>query len=48
VLRRQMLRLMAMSELPTVPIRVLSLSAGAHPALNGSFILLELPGGSSC
>jgi transcriptional regulator with XRE-family HTH domain len=46
VLHRQMLRLIEMSERPTITIQVLPFSAGAHPALNGSFILLEFPGGS--
>jgi transcriptional regulator with XRE-family HTH domain len=46
VLRRQMLRLIEMSERPTITIQVLPFSVGAHPALNGSFILLDFPGGS--
>lgn len=46
VLRRQALRLMEMSERPTITIQVLPFSVGAHPALNGSFILLEFPNGS--
>jgi transcriptional regulator with XRE-family HTH domain len=46
VLRRQMLRLIEMSELPTITIQVLPFSVGAHPALNGSFILLEFADGA--
>src|SRR5262249_14913349 len=46
VLRRQMLRLIEMSERPTITIQVLPFSVGAHPALNGSFILLEFANGA--
>jgi transcriptional regulator with XRE-family HTH domain len=46
VLRRQMLRLIEVSEQPTITIQVLPFSVGAHPALDGSFILLEFAGGS--
>jgi transcriptional regulator with XRE-family HTH domain len=46
VLRRQMLRLVEMSERPTITIQVLPFSVGAHPALNGSFIVLEFAPGS--
>jgi transcriptional regulator with XRE-family HTH domain len=46
VLRRQMLRLIEMRERPTITIQVLPFSGGAHPALNGSFILLEFANGS--
>lgn len=45
VLRRQMLRLIEISERPTITIQVLPFSAGAHPALDGSFILLDFPSG---
>jgi transcriptional regulator with XRE-family HTH domain len=46
ILRRQTLRLIEMSERPTITIQMLPFSAGAHPALNGSFILLEFPNGA--
>jgi transcriptional regulator with XRE-family HTH domain len=45
VQRRQMLRLVEVSERPEITIQVLPFSAGAHPALHGSFILLEFTGG---
>ncbi|MGI5132097.1 DUF5753 domain-containing protein [Pseudonocardia sp. CA-107938] len=41
VMREQLERLLAMARLPNVTIRLLPFSAGAHPATNGSFTLLE-------
>jgi transcriptional regulator with XRE-family HTH domain len=46
VQRRQMLRLVEASGLPTVTIQVLKFDAGAHPALGGSFVVLEFGDGS--
>ncbi len=46
VMRRQLLRLVEMSERQIVTLQVLPFSAGAHRALDGSFIVLEFDGGS--
>ncbi|GAA5194797.1 helix-turn-helix transcriptional regulator [Rugosimonospora acidiphila] len=44
VLRRQLLRLNEASERKVVTIQVLPFAAGAHPALAGSFMVLEFSG----
>lgn len=41
IMRRQALRLIEASELPTTSIRVLPLAIGAHPGLAGQFTVLE-------
>ncbi len=41
IMRRQMLRLIELSELPTVSIQVLPLAVGAHPAVAGPFAVME-------
>lgn len=46
IMRRQLLRLIEASERPLTTIQVLPFSAGAHQALDGSFVLLEFTGGS--
>jgi transcriptional regulator with XRE-family HTH domain len=46
VLRRQLRRLVEVSERPTVTIQVLPFAVGAHRALAGSFTVLEFPGDS--
>jgi transcriptional regulator with XRE-family HTH domain len=46
VLRRQLLRLVEVSERSTVTIQVLPFAVGAHRALAGSFAILEFPGES--
>jgi transcriptional regulator with XRE-family HTH domain len=43
VMREQLQRLTALGELPNVTLRVLPFGAGAHPALNGAFQVLEFP-----
>ncbi len=41
VMRGQLRRLVEMSELPNVVLRVLPFEAGAHPGVDGSFTVLE-------
>jgi hypothetical protein len=43
VMRRQLLRLRDESEKPTVTTEVIPFSAGAHPGMQGSFMLFEFP-----
>lgn len=43
VMRRQLQYLVDLSESPHINIRVVPLSAGPHPGLDGSFIIMELP-----
>jgi transcriptional regulator with XRE-family HTH domain len=43
VMRAQLERLLEASKLPNITIRILPFSAGAHPAANGAFTLLEFP-----
>lgn len=43
VMRQQLEHLIEVAQLPNVTIRVLPFSAGAHPATNGSFVLLDFP-----
>lgn len=43
VMREQLQRLSTFGELPNVTLRVLPFAAGAHPALNGAFVVLEFP-----
>ncbi|WP_117209326.1 helix-turn-helix domain-containing protein [Allorhizocola rhizosphaerae] len=43
VMRRQLMRLVEVSELSMITIQVLPMSVGAHRALAGSFVLLEFP-----
>ena len=43
VMRRQVRRLIEMTEKPNVTIEVVPFSAGAHPGLKGSFVILEFP-----
>lgn len=42
-MRRQLLRLIELSRRPRVTIEVVPFSAGAHPGLNGPFVVLEFP-----
>lgn len=42
-MRRQLQYLIEISERPQINIRVVPLSAGPHPGLDGSFIIMELP-----
>ena len=42
-MRVQLHRLIETSELPNVVLRVLPFEAGAHPGVDGSFIVLEFP-----
>jgi len=42
VMERQLHRLLELAVLPSVSIRIVPLSVGAHPGLSGSFILLSL------
>jgi hypothetical protein len=44
VMRRQMLRLLEASEVPTVTVQVLPLAIGAHPGLSEQFTMLEFAG----
>jgi len=46
VMRRQMLRLIEVSDLPNTSIRVLPFSTGAHPAVSGHFAILDFPDGT--
>lgn len=43
VMREQLQQLTALGERPNVTLRVLPFDAGAHPALNGVFTVLEFP-----
>jgi hypothetical protein len=43
VMRRQVHRLIEMADRPHVTIEIVPFSAGIHPGLNGSFVLLEFP-----
>src|SRR2546423_7073893 len=43
VMRRQMLRLQELSDRPETVIRILPVAIGAHPALGGSFTILDFP-----
>ena len=43
VMRRQLRRLTELAEKPRITIEVLPFSAGAYPALSGSFVVHELP-----
>jgi transcriptional regulator with XRE-family HTH domain len=43
VMRRQLAHVATMAELPHVTIQVLGLDAGAHPGMEGSFVLLRFP-----
>jgi transcriptional regulator with XRE-family HTH domain len=43
VMRRQLHHLGEMAERPNVVVQVLAFSAGAHPAMTGSFIMLQFP-----
>ncbi len=43
VMKRQLEHMLAMAELPNVIIQVLALDAGAHPGMDGSFVLLRFP-----
>jgi transcriptional regulator with XRE-family HTH domain len=42
-MRRQIQRLLDASDMPTVTIEVVPFSAGAHPGMQGSFVLFEFP-----
>jgi hypothetical protein len=43
VMKRQLEHMLAMAELSHVTIQVLPLEAGAHPGMDGSFVLLRFP-----
>jgi hypothetical protein len=43
VMHDQLLRLLSVMDLPNVTIRVIPFSAGAHPAMEGQFTILEFP-----
>lgn len=43
VMRRQVGRLIEMADRPHVTIEIVPFSAGVHPGLNGSFVVLEFP-----
>jgi transcriptional regulator with XRE-family HTH domain len=43
VMRGQVARLLDVSSMPNVTIQVLPFSAGAHPGMDGSFVLLDFP-----
>jgi transcriptional regulator with XRE-family HTH domain len=43
VMRAQLQHLVEAAERPNVTVRILSFAAGAHPATNGAFSLLEFP-----
>jgi hypothetical protein len=45
-MRRQLLRLIELSERPQTSIRLLPLTCGAHPGVNGSFTILDSAGES--
>lgn len=42
-MRRQLLRVIELGRRPNVTIEVVPFSAGAHPGLNGPFVVLEFP-----
>ena len=42
-MRAQLLHLVEAADLPNVTVRLLLFEAGAHPAANGAFSLLEFP-----
>ena len=42
-MRRQVRRLIEMTEKPNVTVEVVPFSAGVHPGLKGSFVILEFP-----
>ena len=42
-MKRQLEHIAAIAELPNVTIQVLPLEAGAHPGMEGSFVLLRFP-----
>lgn len=44
VMRAQVLKLIDLAQRPNITIQVLPFAAGAHPAMTGSFELLESPG----
>jgi hypothetical protein len=46
LMRRQLLHLCDMAVLPAVTLQVVDFSSGLHPALNGSYSIIEFPGGS--
>jgi hypothetical protein len=43
VMKQQLEHIAAIAELPNVTIQVLPLEAGAHPGMEGSFVLLRFP-----
>jgi hypothetical protein len=43
VMREQLTHVVEMAALPNVTVRILPFMAGAHPAANGSFAVLEFP-----
>jgi len=43
VMRAQLAHLVEAAALPTITLRILPFTAGAHPATNGSFLVLEFP-----
>jgi len=45
VMRRQLMRLLEVSEQPAITIQVLPFSVGAHRGIDGSFSILEFPTG---
>jgi transcriptional regulator with XRE-family HTH domain len=45
VMRRQLMRLIEVSEQPAITIQVLPFAVGAHRGVDGSFIILEFPKG---
>jgi hypothetical protein len=46
VMRDQLRHLAEMAKRPNITVQVLPFSAGAHPAMVGSFIMLNFPAGS--
>jgi transcriptional regulator with XRE-family HTH domain len=43
VMRTQLAQIVEVADLPNVTVRMLPFAAGAHPATNGSFVLLDFP-----
>jgi uncharacterized protein DUF5753 len=43
VMRRQVRRLIEAAAMPNVTVEIVPFSAGAHPGLNGQFVVLEFP-----